>query len=177
MAKKVNLDVAQTLNITCRRGDTFQLNMTLKDSEGVPLVLDGSVGSNGAYKFAMQVRESAFQDGSAGLIASTTEGVPADADSESYVLINEIKGSASGAISIFIPASEMIKISSGRYIYDLQSVNPASAGSDFNDVDVVKTILRGSFVVNEDVTDTSNPVAGDADAWFARQRGSIRRNY
>ena len=71
----------------------------------------------------------------------------------------------------------MIKISSGRYIYDLQSVNPASAGSDFNDVDVVKTILRGSFVVNEDVTDTSNPVAGDADARFARQRGSIRRNY
>ena len=62
MAKKVNLDVAQTLNITCRRGDTFQLNMTLKDSEGTALVLDGSVGNNGAYKFAMQVRESAFQD-------------------------------------------------------------------------------------------------------------------
>ena len=81
MAKKVNLDVAQTLNITCRRGDTFQLNMTLKDSSGTALVLDGSGGSNGAYKFAMQVRRSAFQDGAAGLIASTTEGVPADADS------------------------------------------------------------------------------------------------
>ena len=176
MAKKVNLDVAQTLNITCRRGDTFQLNMTLKDSEGVPLVLDGSVGNNGAYTFAMQVRESAFQDDGTGLIASTTEGVPADASSGSYVLINEIKGSSSGAISIFIPATEMQKIASGRYVYDLQSVNPASAGSDFNDVDVVKTILRGSFVVNEDVTDTSNPVTEDAEARFARQ---IResRNY
>jgi hypothetical protein len=168
MAKKVNLDVAQTLNITCRRGDTFQLNMTLKDSEGVPLVLDGSVGNNGAYKFAMQVRESAFQDDATGLIASTTEGLPSGAASGSYVQINEIKGSASGAISVFIPASEMVKISSGRYVYDLQYINPASAGADFSDVDVIKTILKGSFVVNEDVTDTSNPVTEDARGGLAR---------
>ena len=108
-----------------------------------------------------------------GLIASTTEGVPADASRLSYVLINEIKGSSSGAISIFIPAAEMQKkISSGRYVYDLQSVNPASAGSDFNNVDVVKTILRGSFVVNEDVTDTSNPVT-ERESRLARQ---IREN-
>jgi len=173
MAKKVNLDVAQTLNITCRRGDTFQLNMTLKDSEGVPLILDGSVGDNGAYKFAMQVRESAFQDDGTGLIASTTEGLPADAANGSYIQINEIKGSASGAISVFIPASEMVKIPSGRYVYDLQYINPASAGADFSDVDVVKTILKGSFVVNEDVTDTSNPSTANEESRLARQ---IREN-
>ncbi len=173
MAKKVNLDVAQTLNITCRRGDTFQLNMTLKDSEGTPLVLDGGNDSSNAYKFAMQIRESAFQDGGQGLIASTTEGVPADAANGSYILINKIDGNGSGAISVFIPASEMVKIPSGRYVYDLQYINPGAAGSDFNNVDVVKTILRGSFVVNEDVTDTSNPAEQEAESRLARQ---IREN-
>ena len=58
-------------------------------------------------------------------------------------------------------------------MYDLQSVNPASVGSDFNNVDVVKTILRGSFVVNEDVTDTSNPVTESGESRLARQ---IREN-
>ena len=173
MAKKVNLDVAQTLNITCRRGDTFQLNMTLKDSDGNPLDLSGGDDPGSAYKFAMQVRESAFQDGGAGLIASTTEGVPSDAANGSYISINKISGNASGAISVFIPASEMVKIPSGRYVYDLQYINPASAGSDFNNVDVVKTILRGSFVVNEDVTDTSNPAEQEAESRLARQ---IREN-
>ena len=173
MAKKVNLDVAQTLNITCRRGDTFQLNMTLKDSAGTPLVLDGGADPANAYKFAMQIRESALQDGGQGLVASTTEGVPADAANGSYIAINEIKGNGSGAISVFIPASEMVKIPSGRYVYDLQYINPGAAGSDFNNVDVIKTILRGSFVVNEDVTDTSNPAEQGAESRLARQ---IREN-
>jgi len=147
MAKKVNLDVAQTLNITCRRGDTFQLNMTLKDSTGAPLILDGS-GSAQAYKFAMQIRNSADQDGSVGLLASTIEGLPEGASS--YVTIEEITGDANGVISVVIHDGAMRSFSSGRYVYDLQYIIPGGAPSD---QDLTKTILKGAFVVNEDVTD------------------------
>ena len=34
MASKVNLDISERLDITCRRGDTFSLTLTLKDSSG-----------------------------------------------------------------------------------------------------------------------------------------------
>lgn len=149
MAKKVNLDVAQTLNITCRRGDTFQLNMTLKDSAGNPLVLDNS-GSTDAYKFAMQIRNSADQDGTVGLLASTVEGLPEGASN--YIVIQEITGDANGNISVVIDDIDMKNFSSGRYVYDLQYRIPNGAP---NSKDLTKTILKGAFVVNEDVTENA----------------------
>jgi hypothetical protein len=156
MAKKVNLDVAQTLNITCRRGDTFQLNMILKDSSGNPLVLDDS-GDTDAYKFAMQIRNSADQDGSVGLIASTSEGVPDGVGS--YIVIEEIIGDANGNISVVIHDYEMRQVPSGRYVYDLQYRIPSGAPQS---KDLVKTILKGAFVVNEDVTEEPSPQAASS---------------
>ena len=40
MASSVNLDSAEELNITCRRGDTFTLTIVLKNSSGTALTLD-----------------------------------------------------------------------------------------------------------------------------------------
>lgn len=151
MAKKVNLDVAQTLNITCRRGDTFQLNMILKDSAGNPLVLDNS-GDTDAYKFAMQIRNSADQDGTVGLLASTVEGLPEGASN--YIVIQEITGDGNGNISVVIDDIDMKTFSSGRYVYDLQYRIPNGAP---NSKDLTKTILKGAFVVNEDVTENGLP--------------------
>ena len=37
MAKKVNLDVSERLDIICRQGDTFSITLTLKDSAGNPM--------------------------------------------------------------------------------------------------------------------------------------------
>ena len=51
MANKVNLDVAEKLDITCRRGDTFSLTLTLKDSSGTALQL-----STLGYEFLMDVK-------------------------------------------------------------------------------------------------------------------------
>ena len=152
MAKKVNLDVAQTLNITCRRGDTFQLNMTLKDSSGAGINLAGAEGGDGsdAYVFAMQVRDSVDSDGVVGLRASTTEGLPAAASSGAYVQIEAITGDSSGNITIEITNTNMTTFIPGRYVYDLQYKIPASGASG---ADVVKTILKGAFVVNDDVTE------------------------
>ncbi len=50
MANKVNLDVSEVLDITCRQGDTFELTLTLKDSSGSGLNL-----STDKYSFVMQV--------------------------------------------------------------------------------------------------------------------------
>ena len=54
MASSVNLDVAEQLDITCRRGDTFSLTLTLKDSSGTALQL-----STLGYEFLMDVKTSA----------------------------------------------------------------------------------------------------------------------
>ena len=52
MATSVNLDIASRVDITCRKGDTFTLELTFKDEDGV--VIDLSTG----YDWVMQVRES-----------------------------------------------------------------------------------------------------------------------
>ena len=144
MAKKVNLDVAQTLNITCRRGDTFKLDLTLKDAAGDALDLDD-------YKFSMQVRDSEFNDGDVGLLASTVEGVPNGA---SYLAtIEPINGTSAGAIEIIIKDVDMKKVPSGRYVYDLQYIIPEAGTGPNGAYDVTTTILKGAFIVNEDVTE------------------------
>ena len=40
MALKANLDIAQRLDITCRKGDTFELIITITDSSGEAINLD-----------------------------------------------------------------------------------------------------------------------------------------
>lgn len=154
MAKKVNLDVAQTLNITCRRGDTFQLNMVLKDSTGTPIDLNPTAANPEAndYAFSMQVRESAEQDGAVGLFASTVEGLPQEAANGSYITIEEITGTVNGEVEILISDANMKTFPSGRYVYDLQYRLPSG---DTRGNDLTKTILKGAFVVNEDVTESN----------------------
>ena len=49
MASKVNLDVAERLDITCKRGDTFSLALTLNDSSGTAIDLT-------EYEFLMDVK-------------------------------------------------------------------------------------------------------------------------
>lgn len=148
MAKKVNLDIAQTLNITCRRGDTFNLSVTLKDDNGPIALVDK------AYEFIMQVRTSAFNDGVDGLVLTTAKGLPSGADNPKF--IEKMGPSADenisneGVVSIKIPDAIMRDIPSGRYVYDLQYVLP---GATAQDSDTHTTILKGSFVVNEDVSE------------------------
>ena len=51
MASSVNLDTSDILNITCRKGDTFSITLTLKNSSGTALTL-----STSSYEFLMQVK-------------------------------------------------------------------------------------------------------------------------
>jgi hypothetical protein len=145
MASKVNLDVSEVLDITCRQGDTFELTLTLKDSSGSGLNL-----STDNYSFVMQVWPS-NRRGSNPLIATTEKGLkgrnlntqelPGAAYFEPFVVDDN------GNVTIKATASTMRRVPAGRYIYDLQYILPTTSG-----VDTHTTILRGSFVVNEDVT-------------------------
>jgi hypothetical protein len=154
MASSVNLDTSNVLNITCRKGDTFSLTITLKDSSGTGLTL-----STNNYEFLMQVKsQSASRRGrlsESKLILSTASAakknqgrvknqvnVSGDLNFEVPTIDN------SGNVTIEASADTMSKVPSGVYNYDLQYVLPSSTGLDTH-----KTVLRGMFTVNPDVTE------------------------
>jgi len=148
MANKVNLDVSEVLDITCRQGDTFELTLTLKDSSGSGLNL-----STDKYSFVMQVWPTG-RKGSNPIIASTEKGlkgrvlppnITQNQSREAY--FEPFVVDDNGNVTIKATASTMRRVPAGRYIYDLQYILPTTSG-----VDTHTTILRGSFVVNEDVT-------------------------
>ncbi len=128
--KKAITDVAQKLNITARKGDTFRLAVTFKDSQNNPI----SVGS---YDYRMQVRNSPEDDSAGGAIIniSATQANPIDEGFDT---------SGSPTLVINISAATMAGIDGGRYVYDLEA--SSITGS------LVQTWLKGNFVVNEDVT-------------------------
>lgn len=96
---KVSLDVAQRLDITCRKGDTFSLIVNVSDSTGSPVNLS-------TYSFKMQLRET------------DVSTLPTIDDSGIT-----ITGTSGGVITVTILASVMASINSGLYVYDLQTIN------------------------------------------------------
>lgn len=140
MASKANLDVAEKLDITCRKGDTFELPMNFKDSTGtnLPLLTD-------RYEFLMQVRSPKRTANTKGtLVAGTlSKGDQAKgADRSSNVGFNFEDIDDSGNVTITASADTMANFVAGRYIYDLQyTVNNKTT-----------TVLKGSFTVNDDIS-------------------------
>ena len=130
MASKVNLDVSERLDITCRKGDTFSLTVTLKDSTGTVITLADS-----SYTFLMEVW-STSRTATAPVIGSTTSLPLGDASFETFVTDDD------GDVTISATAATMRDVPAGRYKYDLQYM----VG------DTHTTILHGSFVVNDDVS-------------------------
>jgi hypothetical protein len=148
MASKLNLDTADKLDITCKRGDTFLLNLRLKDTDGNPIQLQ-TLG----YTFLMQVREQSLQvpinneSIPKGKVVISTPNAkelsPGEGGAlESNLSFNDVTVDDLGNVTITATNAVMKQINPGKYIYDIQSV--AS--------DVYKTIVRGSFIVNDDIT-------------------------
>tara|TARA_Y100001937_G_C7041680_1_gene294871 strand:- start:339 stop:743 length:405 start_codon:yes stop_codon:yes gene_type:complete len=128
--KKAITDVAQKLNITARKGDTFRLAVTFNDSSNNAITV-------GAYTYRMQVRNSPEDDSAGGAIIdiATTQDSP---------IVEGFDTSGSPTLVINIAASTMAGIDGGRYVYDLEATS--TSGS------LIQTWLKGNFVVNEDVT-------------------------
>jgi len=132
MNNVVNLDTAKRVDITCRKGDTFLLDLDITDSEGNALDLS-------SYTFKMEVRINDSSDGGEGdsdLILTTT-----DDDNSSNKQITYTKDD-SGNLTFTVSASNMAGVESGLYVYDIQS----DIGG------VVSTWLYGIFKINEDVS-------------------------
>ena len=130
MANKINLDVSERLDITCRQGDSFSLTLNLKDSAGAVITL---VTSN--YKFFMQVKD---KEGNI-IIGSTEFGDSADLN---FAVPSPLD---TGDVTISATPATMRQISAGRYIYDLQYLIDGVDGTN-------TTILRGFFTVNGDIS-------------------------
>ena len=128
--KKAITDVAQKLNITARKGDTFRLSVTFKDTFGNGI-------SVGAYTYRMQVRNSPEDDSAGGAIINI-------ANTQDSPIVEGFDTSGSPTLVINIAASTMAGIDGGRYVYDLEATS--TSGS------LIQTWLKGNFVVNEDVT-------------------------
>ena len=125
---KANLDVAQKLNITARKGDTFRLSVTFKDNQSDPQPIGVS-----DYTYRLQVRDSVFDDSPSGALIDISGDSSFDTSG------------GGGTVVIEIPASTMAQINGGKYIYDLEATNKT-------DSTLIQTWLKGSFVVNEDAT-------------------------
>lgn len=127
MATSINLDIANRVDITTRRGDTFVLELTFNDEAGDPIDLSSG------YEWMMQVRES-----------DTSSSALLDGDSNDDLASDfGFTGDNNGLLTITASASVMAGIEGGIYVYDLQSAQGA----------VVTTWMYGIFKVNEDVSE------------------------
>lgn len=166
MAKKVNFDTAQKLDITCRRGDTFTLTLTIKDS-------DNELQDLTSDQFSMQVRDKASSDGNNGLVMSTfpdqeveygtdeTVDGPAlkviGSDTPDFTKVGKFlldRGTSAttssdyGVLTVSANNDQMSLVKSGRYVYDLQRYDSAA--------NTHKTLITGSFTIKEDVSEADN---------------------
>ena len=173
MANKLNLDRSQRLDITCKRNDTFKMNLELKDDEGVAIDLNATAGSasstNPLYAFKMQVRNMDTDDDNT---AYSTD--PENLDGYRIELFATIVNSAgsdtrdgTSAPTLETNLAEFkidhgdMTLDSGVYVYDIQrhliETDPDYSGGAADAINgatpaEVETILYGIFTVNEDVT-------------------------
>jgi len=99
---KVNLDIASTLDITCRRYDTFKLDMDWTDSNDAAINLL-------SYTFKMQVRKKSN--------SSTASLTIEDAS---------FTKTATGDLTISVPSASM-NMKGGNYVYDLQATHTGTS--------------------------------------------------
>jgi len=133
MANAINLDTAKRVDITCRKGDTFLLDLDITNDGGTAIDLT-------SYTFKMEVRTSDTSTGGeadADVILTTTDS---DNSEGKQIVVNT--QDASGNLIFRVNATDMAGVESGLYVYDIQ----ASVSS------VVTTWLYGTFKINEDVS-------------------------
>lgn len=142
MANKANLDISEKLDISCRKGDTFELFLNFKDSANANLPL-----LTGGYDFFMQVRGSKKRSEVKGrLVAGTiTKGEQAKAlPGSSSVGFSFEEIDDLGNVTLKASAATMRNFEAGRYSYDLQ----------YTVGEKTTTVLKGTFTVNEDISTT-----------------------
>ena len=132
MDNTINLDRSQRLDIICRKGDTFTLNLELKDDNGRAIDLTGNPFD--VYSFLMEVRLS---DTSSTVVLTPTPNIASTVD---------------GLVTFSVPAAGMV-VNAGLYVYDIQQTRTDTVSRPVDTQELsVETLLFGTFKINEDVT-------------------------
>ena len=158
---KINFDIAKKLDITCRRGDSFSLELTLKDSSDVPINLHG--GTSAGFHARTHKGAPVLITSTSGFSAvktfngeyvtvtltDDTNSTTADTSDASY----DASTAASGVVKFELSAEDMklsgFSAGTMNLLYDIQYVDVASA----NQVDSKnneKTILYGNLLIKDD---------------------------
>jgi len=162
---RINFDIAKRLDITCRRGDSFSLELTLKDSSGIPINLFGSEGPAKFHMFAQTPDGKTLVFVTAG--SSSTQGfngvtitpnitddinsTTADTSDASY----DASTAAKGIVKFEATALEMklllIDPFPSNLVYDIQYVDQAAA-NQVDSSDNARTILFGNLLIKDDMS-------------------------
>ena len=134
---QVNFDVSQTLDITCVKGDTFSMDLTIKDSAGNAIDITN-------YAFYFQI----FKGSSIMISTTDAKSFERQTISSGNVVVTKDADQATnkGKFNISISSLIMSDFPSGGYFYEMQM----STTGDSSGVDT--TILKGNFIVNPDRT-------------------------
>jgi len=171
MANTLNLDRSQRLDVVCKRGDTFKMNLELKDDDGTAIELNptNSEETTPYYAFKMEVRAADTDDvvgsGTGGYLIqkfATIEGrtgasAPTVSDSTNLATF-KIDHENMGINT----SNSNNNLDAGVYVYDIEKrlynsapnpITPNFADALHSETpDDVETILYGVFTVNEDIT-------------------------
>lgn len=157
MAQTINLDTSQRVDITCRKGDTFDLSLTLKDNSATPASI---VANNDTFKMEVRTTDdggspySSSGDSNAEIILSTLDN---DSDSK-HISVKDSAGTTltstdakqaptDGIVRFFVTAANMASAPAGLYVYDIEMTDNSSVPSN-----KVTTLIYGTFKINEDVS-------------------------
>lgn len=127
-----NLDIAEKLDIICKRGDSFNMTITMTDSAGEAINLS-------RYTFSMEVKSKRVSNGRA---SGTTLPVVYEETILAKGQIETSVSAAEGKVNFKATADTMKTLTPGVYVYDIQYENDNE----------VRTILEGLFKINPDVS-------------------------
>lgn len=154
MAKTINLDTSQRVDITCRKGDTFDLSLTLKDNASPPASV---VANNDTFKMEVRTTDEggdAYANGNATIILSTQDAdgtgdtkqiVVQDSADAAFTSSSVGAAATDGVVRFTATAAIMASTSAGLYVYDIEM-------TDNSEGNKVTTLIYGTFKINEDVS-------------------------
>lgn len=130
MAITINLDIAESLNITVRRGDSMSFDITVKDTDGDAIDLTD-------YNFAMDVRKGSSNKTRNDVVLSNRFG-------GRNPILASVVGAADGTLTISASKLATNNINPGDYLFDIAAIKKSD--------NTEQTWFYGSFIVTEDYT-------------------------
>lgn len=158
MAQTINLDTSQRVDIICRKGDTFELSLTLKDNASPPASV---VNKDDSFKMEVRVSDdsniaygSGDGDSNDNIILSTLDDTSGatkkiDVKDSSNTALPYSDSStdviADGVVRFSVTPAIMATRPAGTYVYDIEMTDSSESSK-------VTTLIYGTFKINEDVS-------------------------